>query len=139
MNCQRVSDDELVERYLNGQLDPAVQDDLEVHILECPECLSRAEALSAIRANLAPRARKIGSPAKTTRRQQVAWMRRWILSASLEDPKAGSDYIHAATAIAAGTGAGCDGTRHRRGNACSPCSGRIEAETACSGTQFNKT
>jgi hypothetical protein len=73
MDCQHITDNELVERYLNGQLDPAVQDDLEVHILECPECLSRAETLNAIRSDLASRTREI-RPAARISGQQLAWM-----------------------------------------------------------------
>lgn len=75
MNCQRVADDELVERYLNGQLDAALQDDLEVHILACPHCLARAEGLSAARASLAQRAHEIRLlPAKNARRLRLAWL-----------------------------------------------------------------
>src|SRR5215471_6176753 len=74
MDCQRISDEELVERYLNGRLDEAAQDDLEVHILECPECLRRAEALSAIRADLLPRVPKAVLSARSDRRRHVAWM-----------------------------------------------------------------
>ena len=53
MDCQRIAEGELVEKYLNGQLDPALQDDLEVHLLSCPHCLAHAETLKAIRAGLA--------------------------------------------------------------------------------------
>jgi len=75
MNCQRVADDELVERYLNGQLEPALQDDFEVHILECPHCLARAETLSAARASLAQRAHEIRLlPARAGRRIRLAWL-----------------------------------------------------------------
>jgi hypothetical protein len=74
MDCQRITDDELVESYLNGRLDPAVQDELEVHILECPQCLARAEALNAIRANLVPEDRRIVLPVNASRQRQVAWV-----------------------------------------------------------------
>ncbi|HLQ51702.1 MAG TPA: hypothetical protein VK129_09410 [Terriglobales bacterium] len=75
MNCQHVADDELVERYLNGQLEPALQDDFEVHILECPHCLARAETLSAARAGLAQRAHEIRLlPARAGRRLRLAWL-----------------------------------------------------------------
>jgi TolA-binding protein len=53
MDCQRIAEGELVEQYLNGRLDPALQDDLEVHLLSCPQCLAHAETLKAIRAGLA--------------------------------------------------------------------------------------
>ncbi|PYX93397.1 MAG: hypothetical protein DMG67_04300 [Acidobacteria bacterium] len=75
MNCQRVADDEIVERYLNGQLEPALQDDFEVHILECPHCRARAETLSAARAGLAQRAHEIRLlPARAARRLRLAWL-----------------------------------------------------------------
>jgi hypothetical protein len=74
MDCQRITDDELVESYLNGRLDPVVQDELEVHILECPKCLARAEALNAIRTNLVPEDRRIVLPVHASRRWQVAWV-----------------------------------------------------------------
>jgi len=53
MDCQRIAEAELVEKYLNGQLDPALQDDLEVHLLSCAQCLAHAETLKTIRAGLA--------------------------------------------------------------------------------------
>ncbi|MBZ5506988.1 MAG: tetratricopeptide repeat protein [Acidobacteriia bacterium] len=53
MDCQRIADGELVEKYLNGRLDPALQDDLEIHLLSCPHCLAHAETLKTIRAGLA--------------------------------------------------------------------------------------
>jgi len=53
MDCQRIAEGELGEQYLNGRLDPALQDDLEVHLLSCPQCLAHAETLKAIRAGLA--------------------------------------------------------------------------------------
>jgi TolA-binding protein len=53
MDCQRIADGELVEKYLNRRLDPALQDDLEIHLLSCPHCLAHAETLKAIRAGLA--------------------------------------------------------------------------------------
>jgi TolA-binding protein len=53
MDCQRIADDELVEKYLNGRLDPALQDELEIHLLSCPHCLAQAEELKTIRAGLA--------------------------------------------------------------------------------------
>jgi hypothetical protein len=75
MNCQRIAEDELVERYLNGQLEDALQDDLEVHILECPHCLERAEALRLARASLAERAPAIRSlPAKGTLQRRLGWV-----------------------------------------------------------------
>jgi TolA-binding protein len=53
MDCQRIAEGELVEKYLNGRLDPALQDELEVHLLSCPQCLAHAETLKTVRAGLA--------------------------------------------------------------------------------------
>ena len=53
MDCQRIAEGELVEKYLNGRLDPALQDELEVHLLSCPQCLTHAETLKTVRAGLA--------------------------------------------------------------------------------------
>src|SRR5579859_2040060 len=59
MNCAQIARDELIEKYLNGQLAPPLQRDLQVHILECPECLALLETCEDIRDDLAPRAAAI--------------------------------------------------------------------------------
>jgi tetratricopeptide (TPR) repeat protein len=73
MDCQRVADGELLEKYLNGQLDPAMQDDLEVHLLSCSQCLAHAETLKTIRAGLATAAQ----PAYGTAVRRV-WSLTWV-------------------------------------------------------------
>jgi TolA-binding protein len=62
MDCQRIAEGELVEKYLNGQLDPALQDDLEIHLLSCPHCLAHAETLKTIRAGLATAPQRAPGP-----------------------------------------------------------------------------
>src|SRR5579859_2505131 len=59
MDCEQVARDELVEKYLSGQLEPPLQRDFQVHILECPECLALLETCEDIRDDLAPRAAAI--------------------------------------------------------------------------------
>jgi hypothetical protein len=59
MDCQRIAEDELVEKYLNGQLEPPLQDDLEVHILECSECLKLLEMMESVSADLSARANEV--------------------------------------------------------------------------------
>jgi TolA-binding protein len=59
MNCQELDRDELVEKYLRNQLDSTMQDDFEIHILECPRCLQTLEALQAVEDELAQRAPEI--------------------------------------------------------------------------------
>jgi TolA-binding protein len=73
MDCQRVADGELVEKYLNGQLDPALQDDLEVHLLSCQQCLAHAETLKTIRIGLAA----IGQEAPTSAARRI-WSPGWV-------------------------------------------------------------
>ncbi len=75
MDCQRIAGEELVEKYLNGRLEPAEQDNFEVHLLECPQCLERTEALQMAHASLTERAHAIRLlPAKPVRRLQWAWV-----------------------------------------------------------------
>jgi tetratricopeptide (TPR) repeat protein len=59
MNCQDVEKSELAEKYLRGELDATTQDNFEVHILECPNCLYLAETLQAAREGLSLRAQEI--------------------------------------------------------------------------------
>jgi negative regulator of sigma E activity len=75
MDCQRIAGEELVERYLNGRLEPAEQDDFEVHLLECRQCLERTEALQMAHASLREKAQAIRLlPAKPVWRLQWAWV-----------------------------------------------------------------
>jgi TolA-binding protein len=62
----------LLEKYLNGQLDPALQDELEVHLLSCPQCLEHAETLKVIRASLA------NAPHTTTSAGSQFWRLGWV-------------------------------------------------------------
>jgi len=41
MECQELQHSELAEKYVSGQLDPATQDQFEMHILDCPACQQR--------------------------------------------------------------------------------------------------
>jgi len=59
MLCQELHRDELAEKYLNGQLGPAAQDEFEVHILECVQCLRQVEAVQNLRQELDERAHQI--------------------------------------------------------------------------------
>lgn len=56
MNCQQITEGEVVEKYLTGQLEPSERDDFEVHILECRKCLVLLETCEAARSDLAARA-----------------------------------------------------------------------------------
>ena len=59
MDCEQIARDELVEKYLQGRLEPALESDFQVHVLECPECLALLETCEDIRDDLAPRAAAI--------------------------------------------------------------------------------
>ena len=61
MDCHELERSELAEKYLSGQLDPALQDEFETHILECPRCLRTLEVLQNVRDDLADRAHLIRS------------------------------------------------------------------------------
>lgn len=82
MNCQRMIDDELVEKYLNGRLEAAVQDDFEVHLLECPSCQERTEVLLALREGLQLRQQEIRAlPTRPARR--LSFSLAWAVAAAL--------------------------------------------------------
>lgn len=75
MVCRDVDKGDLAEKYLNGQLDPATQDDFELHILECRDCQHFLEALQAARDDLASHAHEIRSHSSFTRGGlQWAWV-----------------------------------------------------------------
>jgi hypothetical protein len=60
MDCPRdLARDELIERYLNGQLQPTEQDEFEVHLLECGGCQQTLGLLQAVRDDLAQQAHGI--------------------------------------------------------------------------------
>ena len=59
--------DELAEKYLHGQLDPAAQDEFEVHVLECEPCQRQVEAILTLRQELAERALQIRAYAQVER------------------------------------------------------------------------
>ena len=70
MTCRVVDQAEVIPKYLNGQLDPAAQDNFEVHILECPECQDAVELFQSVREQLEASAHEIRS-------YQVAGRNRW--------------------------------------------------------------
>ena len=81
MTCRVVDQAEVIPKYLNGQLDPAAQDNFEVHILECPECQDAVELFQSVREQLEASAHEIRS-------YQVARRNRWL---SWEGPAADFD------------------------------------------------
>lgn len=59
MDCEQVAREELVEKHLHGQLEPALDLDFQAHILECRKCLALLETCEDIRDDLAPQAAAI--------------------------------------------------------------------------------
>lgn len=80
MVCRDVEKNDLAEKYLNGQLDPATEDDFELHILECRNCQDFLEALQAVRDDLAAHAHEIRSHSTFTR-GHLRWA--WVGVAAL--------------------------------------------------------
>ncbi len=59
MACQALHRDELVEKYLNGQMLASARDEFEVHLLECADCQQSVDALHALRHELTEAAHRI--------------------------------------------------------------------------------
>jgi tetratricopeptide (TPR) repeat protein len=53
MNCQRVITENLIERYLQGTLEPSLRDDFEDHYFACESCLAQVQTVQAIKPVLA--------------------------------------------------------------------------------------
>jgi hypothetical protein len=58
MNCKQVAGQGIAELYVIGKLKSSLQDEFEVHVLECKTCLKTLEVLEELRAALisSPRA-----------------------------------------------------------------------------------
>lgn len=59
MNCRSILEGGIAERYLRGELDPTQQDEFEVHILECGNCLESVEVQQQMHEALRERAHEI--------------------------------------------------------------------------------
>jgi TolA-binding protein len=59
MDCPEIGRDDLLEKYLRGELGPAQRDELETHILECAGCLQALEAFQVVWDDLTQRAHEI--------------------------------------------------------------------------------
>jgi hypothetical protein len=78
MDCAKIDRNELAEKYLHRQLDEASQDEFEIHILECGQCLQAVELLQDIRFDLNERAPAI----RTYTSVPPGWFRwQWIAAA----------------------------------------------------------
>lgn len=59
VDCRYVTDKALAECYLNGKLEAPLQDEFEVHLLECPNCLQAIETLKELHSAVALEAARI--------------------------------------------------------------------------------
>jgi hypothetical protein len=53
MTCHRVTSENLIERYVQGKLDPGLRDDFENHYFECESCLAFLQTVQTIHPVLA--------------------------------------------------------------------------------------
>ncbi len=75
MRCEQAIHEELAEKYVAARLAEPLQEEFEVHVLECPRCRNQVERLQDLQADLA---RPASVPAP--RAPFFAWPR-WALSA----------------------------------------------------------
>jgi hypothetical protein len=82
MDCEQVEREELVEKYLSGRLEPPLERDLQVHLLECRECLALLETCEAARDELAAQAAELpANQARGSRPGWQAWFVPWRVAA----------------------------------------------------------
>lgn len=74
MSCRVIDENDLIPKYLHGQLDPTAQDELELHILECRDCQQAVELLQTVRDEVATRAPEIRSYSIDRGRLWWAWV-----------------------------------------------------------------
>ncbi len=74
MNCEHVDEQDLVPRYLAGQLDPAKAEAFEAHYFECERCWAEVRRATELRAAFAS-APAEGTPAQTRGRRPAIWWR----------------------------------------------------------------
>jgi hypothetical protein len=78
MDCAQVARDELLEKYLNGQLESELERELQVHLLECRECLALLETCEEARDELAGRAAVLAEvpekPIRGAGRSRLPWL-----------------------------------------------------------------
>lgn len=58
MTCQRVASENLIERYLEGSLEPALRDEFEAHYFECDDCVAHLQTVRVIQPHLAAPSRR---------------------------------------------------------------------------------
>ena len=59
MDCRRVAEEELVEKYVSGKLHSPLQDEFEIHFLECTTCAAMVEMYEELQTALFARQTQI--------------------------------------------------------------------------------
>ncbi len=78
MDCEQVKREELVERYLSGELSEAEQDVFEQHYFDCVRCFEELRVLRSLQAGL-----ERAEAAVRTEPERAAWPWRWALAGGL--------------------------------------------------------
>jgi len=79
MDCERIEGEEIVERYLAGQLSEKERREFEAHCSGCPACLERLELVRTLQSELWDQRRAEVRPAAE---QRAPWNRRWAYAAA---------------------------------------------------------
>src|SRR5688572_14148692 len=74
MNCERVRDEAVAERYLTHRLTEEERDTFEAHFFNCGTCFEEVRTLQALQAELEQ------APARATRPATIAW---WAAAAAI--------------------------------------------------------
>jgi hypothetical protein len=74
MSCRVLQENDLIPKYLNGQLDPVALDQAELHILECQSCREAVELLLTVRDQVAAHAHEIRSYSVPRGRLRWSWV-----------------------------------------------------------------
>src|SRR5262245_57724864 len=84
MDCERVSAEEIPERYLQGTLSDTDREVFELHYFECDRCFERVRALEAAQSEL-----RRTPPVVTGARQSAVGPSAWIAAAAVVVAAAG--------------------------------------------------
>src|SRR5215472_2930163 len=77
MNHQGIEDDDRLEAYVTGRLKPEERTELEAHLVDCPACLARVEAVQGLLGGFHALGDELAvQPARTAR---SPWFRRAAL------------------------------------------------------------
>src|SRR5689334_12167159 len=74
MNCDRVQNENIIEKYLSGTLDPELKEAWEEHYFACPECTRQLETWQAVQGALREAAPDIRREMSTDRSPRRVWI-----------------------------------------------------------------